>query len=148
MKSILRKHLIWLVASIILSLHSDGRSNVYGFLIEEETRQEIRSSGELGPPPGRYEFVSENERIIIPFEFHRNKFRFKAIINGCACNMLLDNGSLWDELLFFGSPKIDSIAFEITGETTFGNTKADRHRYHRRIQRRGVLRANSSDHAL
>ena len=61
----------------------------------------------------------------IPFEFYRNKFRFKATINGQGCNMLLDNGSLWDELLFFGSPKIDSLGFRITGETTIGNTKAD-----------------------
>ncbi len=79
----------------------------------------------LDPSPLSYKILSENGRIIIPFEFHRNKFRFNAKINGRTCNMMLDNGSLWDQLLFFGSPRVDSIGFKITGETSIGKTKAD-----------------------
>lgn len=115
----------WIVSSIVLVLISDGQSGVQGLLEEEKDRQEIHAASQLGPPPGTYEILSDNGRIIIPFEFYRNKFRFRATINGHACNMLLDNGSLWDELLFFGSPKVDSIGFEITGETAIGNTQAD-----------------------
>ena len=74
---------------------------------------------------GKYQILSKNGRIIIPFEFYRNKFRFKALINGRVCNLMLDNGSLWDELLFFGSPTVDSLDFEITGETALGNATAD-----------------------
>lgn len=52
---------------------------------------------------GIYKILSDNGRITIPFEFYSNKFRFKTSVNGRTCNMLLDNGSLWDELLFFGA---------------------------------------------
>jgi hypothetical protein len=117
--------ILWIVSLIVLFLPSDGQSGVHGLLKEEKDRQEIHATSKLGPPPGTYEILSDNGRIIIPFEFYRNKFRFKATINGHACNMLLDNGSLWDELLIFGSPKVDSIGFEITGEMAIGNTKAD-----------------------
>jgi PDZ domain len=79
----------------------------------------------LGSPPGTYEILSSNQKVIIPFEFYKNKFRFKAQINGNDYYMMLDNGSLWDELLFFGSTKIDSIGFNYTEETTFGMTQAD-----------------------
>ena len=39
--------------------------------------------------------------------------------------MMLDNGSLWDEILFFGSPKVDSLGFNFTEETAIGMIKAD-----------------------
>lgn len=125
MKFSLLKNLIWIVAATILFFQSDGQIDAHGLLNEEGDRQENHTTGEVGPPPGTYEIVSDSGRIIIPFEFYRNKFRFRATVNGRACNMLLDNGSLWDELLFFGSPKVDSIGFEITGETAIGNTNAD-----------------------
>jgi hypothetical protein len=121
----LPKNILWTVTFIAMFLHPDPRSDGYGSLNEERNQQEILSTAELGPPPGTYEIVSDSGRIIIPVEFYRNKFRFSATINSRECNMLLDNGSLWDELLFFGSPKVDSLGFEITGETAFGNTTAD-----------------------
>ena len=125
MKSSLPKHLMWIAASIIMFLRTDLQSGNYETPNEGKNPQEIPSTGELGPPPGTYEILSDNGRIIIPFEFHRNKFRFKAVINSRECYLMLDNGSLWDELLFFGSPKVDSLGFEITGETALGNAKAD-----------------------
>lgn len=82
-------------------------------------------SYELGPAPGSCELLEKDKKIIIPFEFYKNKFRFKAEIKGKVFNMMLDNGVLWDELLFFGSPKIDSAGFNLTEETQFGITKAD-----------------------
>jgi hypothetical protein len=33
-------------------------------------------------------------------------------INGVACQMLIDNGVLWDELMFFGGGAIDSLGLE------------------------------------
>ena len=84
-----------------------------------------RDPNEFGSPPGTYEILSEKERIIIPFEFYRNKFRFKVNIYNYECNMMLDNGSLWDEILFFGSPKVDSLGFQFAGETSLGHSKAD-----------------------
>ena len=117
----LQKNVIWIVALVAILFQND----IHGLLNDEKNRQEIRSTDELGSPPGTYEIVSDSGQIIIPFEFYRNKFRFTTTINGRSCNMLLDNGSLWDELLFFGSPKVDSLGFAITGETAIGNTKAD-----------------------
>ncbi len=78
----------------------------------------------IGPPPGTYHILSGDE-ITIPFEYYKNKFRFKAQINGKDCQMMLDNGSLWDQLLFFGSPQVDKMGFKISGETNLGSNKAD-----------------------
>jgi hypothetical protein len=125
MKSSLPKQLMWVTASILVFLRTNLRSCIYETPKEAVNPQEISSTGELGPPPGTYEILSDNGRIIIPFEFYRNKFRFKGVINDRECDMMLDNGSLWDELLFFGSPKVDSLGFEVTGETSLGSAKAD-----------------------
>jgi hypothetical protein len=92
---------------------------------DKKSVTDINNGYQLGPPPGTYRILSENKKVIIPFEFYRNKFRFKAQINGRNCNMMLDNGSLWDEILFFGSPKVDSIKFNFTEETAIGLMKAD-----------------------
>jgi hypothetical protein len=73
-------------------------------------------------PPGKYEVISENGKITIPFELYRDKIRMTAKVNGRNSHLLIDNGSLWDELLFFGSPKIDSLALEYTGETVIGDS--------------------------
>ena len=125
MKSSSLKQLMWITVTILLVLQTDRQSRIYGTPNEDKNPQEISSAGELGPPPGTYEILSDNGRIIIPFEFYRNKFRFKAVVSGRECDMMLDNGSLWDELLFFGSRKVDSLCFEVTGETSLGKTKAD-----------------------
>jgi hypothetical protein len=55
----------------------------------------------------------------------RSDIRMRAEINGRDCHFLVDNGNLWDELLFFGSPKIDSLDLNITGTTILGDTTAD-----------------------
>lgn len=72
--------------------------------------------------PGSYEITSENEKIIIPFDIFKGEIRMKATINGRPCNLLIDNGSLWDEILFFGSKNVDSLNLEITEETAFGDS--------------------------
>jgi hypothetical protein len=65
-----------------------------------------------------------DKEIQIPFEIFRNDIRVLAQVNGRDCYCLLDNGSLWDELLFFGSPKVDSLKLPITGETIIGDPNA------------------------
>jgi hypothetical protein len=69
-----------------------------------------------------YEILSTDEEIIIPFEIYRNDIRMKATVNDKECYVLLDNGSLWDELLFFGSPKVDSLGLNLTGKTYIGDS--------------------------
>jgi hypothetical protein len=69
-----------------------------------------------------YEILSPDEEIIIPFEIYRNDIRMKATVNDKECYVLLDNGSLWDELLFFGSPKVDSLGLNLAGEAYIGDS--------------------------
>jgi hypothetical protein len=69
-----------------------------------------------GPPPGRYKILSEDGSIRIPFELHRGDIRMVCKLNGRKVRMLIDNGYLWDQLLLFGSPAIDSIGLEYEGD--------------------------------
>jgi hypothetical protein len=80
---------------------------------------------DLDKPPGNYEIHSGQESVTIPFEMFRSDIRMSARINGRDCHFLVDNGNLWDELLFFGSPKIDSLELEITGITALGDTTVE-----------------------
>lgn len=70
---------------------------------------------------GQYSIKSGSESVVIPFEMYRGDIRMEVTVNGQPCHFLVDNGSLWDELLFFGSPKVDRLGLEITGERTLGN---------------------------
>jgi len=69
--------------------------------------------------------INTEEVMKIPFTFKKSKFCFKVKVSNKECCFMLDNGSLWDQLLFFGSNKIDSLNFDITGETKLGNSVAD-----------------------
>lgn len=68
--------------------------------------------------------TNRSEGVRIPFEIFRNDIRTLAQVSGQDCYCLLDNGSLWDELLFFGSPKVDSLNLPIAGETILGDPDA------------------------
>ncbi len=46
----------------------------------------------------------------------------KAKINNQECYVLLDNGTLWDELLFFCSSKVDSLGLNLTSEAYIGDS--------------------------
>lgn len=81
-----------------------------------------QDSSSVQTPPGKYKITSENGKITIPFELYRDKIRMTAKVNGRDCHFSIDNGSLWDELLFFGSPKTDSLALKYTGETVIGDS--------------------------
>ncbi len=52
------------------------------------------------------------EPIVIPFDMYRGDIRMNAEINGRPARMLIDNGILSDDLLFFGSPEVDG--FDLT----------------------------------
>jgi len=75
-------------------------------------------------PPGQYRVLSGTGRIRIPFEMYRNKIRMAASVNGRDCHLTVDNGSLWDDILFFGSPKTDALDLEYSGEVTIGDENA------------------------
>jgi len=90
-------------------------------LIESQT---ISETTPQTAAPGRYKILSESGEIRIPFEIYRNKIRMTANVNGRDCHLTIDNGSLWDEILFFGSPETDALNFRSTGETVIGDASA------------------------
>jgi len=44
------------------------------------------------------------------------EIRLHGRVNGHEARMLIDNGALWDQLLFFGSPKVDALDLQRDGE--------------------------------
>jgi hypothetical protein len=76
----------------------------------------------LGPPPGSYRITSLGGTVKIPFELFRDDIRLIGEINGKEVRMLIDNGYLWDRLLFFGSPRVDSLGFQPEAEVEIGGS--------------------------
>jgi len=108
------------LATILASTTFMGGCNAG--LASETTREnqlkfnEYKSSYTLNPP---------SDSVVIPFELFGKNIRMSARVNGQECNVLLDNGSLWDDLLFFGSPNVDSLQLNIVGTTNLGNSTAE-----------------------
>jgi hypothetical protein len=73
-----------------------------------------------GPGPGTYEILPKAARIQIPFEVVQDELRVTAELNGHPIRMLIDNGALWDQLLFFGSTRVDSLNMERDGRIDVG----------------------------
>jgi hypothetical protein len=90
----------------------------------EKSVEETRIPTVVLPNIGNYEITSADGEINIPFEMYRGDIRMTVQINGRDCYFLVDNGALWDDLLFFGSPKVDSLGFRLTGEVALGDTAA------------------------
>jgi hypothetical protein len=74
----------------------------------------------LGPPPGKCRILAKDGVIKFPFEIFNGDIRFRGEISGRDVYMLLDDGFMWDQLLFWGSPEVDSLGFEYDGEIGVG----------------------------
>ena len=85
----------------------------------EETAEET-------PPPGNMTVLAEDGRIEFPFELYRGDIRFKCEVNGHPVHMLLDDGYMWDQLLFWGGPEVDSLDLVYDGNTEIGNDRSDK----------------------
>ena len=73
-----------------------------------------------GPAPGTYTITPDADSIQIPFEVYQGEIRLLARVNGHAARMLVDNGALWDDLLFFGSRKVDALGLTRDGKARVG----------------------------
>jgi len=78
----------------------------------------------LGPAPGNYTILSGSSEVEIPFEMFRGDIRMEGEIGGKPVRLMLDNGYMWDELLIFGSPRIDSLNLDYDGEVEVGGSGA------------------------
>lgn len=76
-------------------------------------------------PPGKCRVLSEGSEISFPFDLYRGDIRFQSEINGHEVYMLLDDGYMWNELLFWGGPRVDSLGFEYDGSIEVGGGSAD-----------------------
>ena len=87
---------------------------LFALILSPQIRSE-KNDTILGPPPGTYKITAPDGKISIPFELYRGDLRINGKINGRAVRMLIDNGFLWDQILFFGSPRVDSLNLNIDG---------------------------------
>lgn len=109
-----------------LSLFSKttGRKLYLGFLITTAFLISLGSSvfsadelePELTPPPGKLNYLSDERIIKFPFDIYKGDIRFDCKINGHDVKYLLDDGFHWDQLLFWGSPDVDSLGLKIDEE--------------------------------
>ena len=76
----------------------------------------------LGPPVGTYRVLLDDAEIRIPFVIFRDDILMIAEVNGKQVRMMLDNGVLWDQLLFFGSPRIDSLGLDYDSQIQVGGS--------------------------
>lgn len=81
---------------------------------------ETRQLSSSGLDYGSYEILPESDQIQIPFELVEDELRLEAVMNGQPLRMLIDNGSLWDQLLFFGSERVDSLGMKPAGVAEVG----------------------------
>ncbi|MFH0945674.1 MAG: hypothetical protein V2A76_10790 [Planctomycetota bacterium] len=73
-----------------------------------------------GPPPGTYTITPDADSIQIPFGVYQGEIRLFGQVNGHDARMLVDNGALWDDLLFFGSERVDALGLLRDGKIQVG----------------------------
>lgn len=76
----------------------------------------LEYSTALGPPPGEYSLASDDGMVRIPFELYRDEIMMNGEINGKKARIMIDNGRMWDELLLFGSSRVDSMGLSYAGQ--------------------------------
>ncbi len=104
-------------------LHSIGRQVLLLAMLAIAPGMATAADGDAprpGPGPGRFEITPTADSIVIPFEYYKDEFRLEASMNGQDIRMLIDNGTLWDQLLFFGSERVDALGMEAQGEAEVG----------------------------
>ena len=79
----------------------------------------------LTPPPGNVRFLSTDGPISFPFEIFNGDIRYRCEVNGRSVYMLLDDGFMWDQLLFWGGPGVDSLNLNYDGEIDIGGGTDD-----------------------
>ena len=78
------------------------------------------------PPPGVATVLTTDGIIEFPFELYRGDIRFECEVNGHPVHMLLDDGYMWDQLLFWGGPEVDTLGLVYDGDTEVGNDRSDK----------------------
>ena len=73
--------------------------------------------------PGTYKIlIDEKDTIKIPFKMHHGKPLMELEINGKKATMMIDNGTLWDEIWLFGSPLVEELQLKPIDTATIGGS--------------------------
>ena len=83
-------------------------------------------TSQLGPAPGTYTVINDRNEFLLPFTFYGMNLMVDASINGTDIKMLIDNGVMWDELLFYGSDQVDTLGMKYEGEVRVVGAGDDR----------------------
>ncbi len=75
--------------------------------------------------PGSFRILDEHGVIRFPFDVFGGDIRFRAKINGREVHLLLDDGFMWDPLLFWGGPDVDALSLERDGQILIGETEEE-----------------------
>jgi hypothetical protein len=81
---------------------------------------------EADAPPGAYTLLGDSPEAGFPFEIFRGDIRFQCEVNGHEVFLLLDDGYMWDQLLFWGGPEVDSLGLAYDGEIALGNDDSEK----------------------
>ena len=66
-------------------------------------------NNQLGSAPGSYKIKNKAKSVEIPFKIDKMEIMIDAEMNGKKIKFIIDNGVMWDQLLFFGSSLVDSL---------------------------------------
>ncbi len=84
-----------------------------------------QTDGDTGPVgnrgPGSYRILGDQTAIRFPFDIYRGDIRFRAEVNGHPVHLLLDDGFMWDPLLFWGGPDVEALGLERDGQILVGD---------------------------
>lgn len=94
-------------------------------VVDEPPCDTVRAAAAAASMPGSYRLLSDEGIIRFPFEVFRGDIRYRCTVNGQDVYMLLDDGFLWDDLLFWGSPRVDSLGLEYAGEMEISGGPGD-----------------------
>jgi hypothetical protein len=73
--------------------------------------------------PDECRLLSGQSSVSLPFEIYHGDIRFEAKINGHPVHLLLDDGFMWDALLFWGGPRVDCLGLTYDGEVSVGGAR-------------------------
>ena len=119
-----------------------NKSTIYGFVVicsfllmsctaepgpgNTDTTSSPLNTSQLGSAPGAYTAKDDRDEFILPFTFYGMNLMVDARMNDRDIKMLIDNGVIWDELLFYGSDQVDGLGMKYEGEVRVVGAGDDR----------------------
>ncbi len=85
--------------------------------------ESMTAADDQSPAPGSYKILAEDGVASFPFDVYRGDIRFDAEVNGHEVKLLLDDGFMWDPILFWGGPEVDALGLISDGEVSIGGAE-------------------------